>query len=47
MMNKKWQYNFNENKEEIEKIEKEFNINKMLATILVNRGITTKNAQKF
>ena len=46
-MNKKWQYNFNENKEEIEKLEKEFNINKMLATILVNRGITTKNAQKF
>ena len=46
-MNKKWQI-FQANKEEVEKLQKNFNINKLLATILVNRGITEKNQiEKF
>ena len=37
-MNKKWQlYEINE--EEVEKIENKYKINKLLATILVNRNI--------
>ena len=40
-MNKKWQiYEVNEN--EVEQISKENNINKLIATILSNRGINTK-----
>ena len=44
-MNKKWQI-FQAKK--VKKIKKNFNINKLLATILVNRGITEKNQiEKF
>ena len=46
-MSKKWQYYENKNEEEVAKIEKEFNINSMLAEILVNRGVTSKNAREF
>ena len=46
-MNKKWQVYQVEN-EEIEKLQKKYNINKLLATILVNRGITEENQiEKF
>ena len=37
-MRKKWQF-YNVDKEEVEKIAKKYNINKLLATILSNRGI--------
>lgn len=37
-MNKKWQY-YDTNQEKVEEICKEFNINKLLATIIVNREI--------
>ena len=45
-MSKKWQY-YQTNQEEVEKLEKEYKINKLLATILVNRGITVENANIF
>ena len=46
-MNKKWQvYQVEENV--VAELQKEYNINKLLATILVNRGITEKNQiEKF
>lgn len=47
MMSKKWQYYDNVDIEEVKKIEKEFNVNRMLAEILVNRGVNTKNAREF
>ena len=40
-MNKKWQI-YDTNQEKIEEIENRYNLNKLLATILVNRNITTK-----
>ena len=46
-MTKKWQYFENIDEEEINKLQKEFNINKMIAGILVSRGITCKNARIF
>lgn len=46
-MSKKWQFYENENEEEIEKLKKEFNLNSMLAGILVNRGVTLNSARKF
>ena len=46
-MNKKWQVYQVEN-EQIEKLQKQYNINKLLATILVNRGITEEEQiEKF
>ena len=46
-MNKKWQVYQVEN-EQIEKLQKKYNINKLLATILVNRGITEEEKiEKF
>ncbi len=46
-MNKKWQYKTNQNEEETEKIVKRFNLNKTLAQIMVNRGITVDTAEVF
>ncbi len=46
-MGKKWQYYQNENIEEAYKIEKEFKINRLLSTILANRGITSDTAEVF
>ena len=40
-MNKKWQI-YDINQEKIEEIENKYNLNKLLATILVNRNITTE-----
>lgn len=40
-MNKKWQI-YDTNQEKIEEIESKYNLNKLLATILVNRNIITK-----
>lgn len=46
-MNKKWQI-YKVDEEKIEEMQKEYNINKLLATILVNRGITErKKIEKF
>lgn len=46
-MTKKWQYFEDIDEEEIKKLQNEFNINKMIAGILVSRGITCKNAKTF
>lgn len=46
-MVKKWQYYKNDTEDEAKKIEKEFKINKLLASILSNRGITVKTAKVF
>ena len=47
-MTKKWQYNNKkENEEKINKLEKEFNITKLISSIMINRGISEKNAQVF
>ncbi len=45
-MNKKWQY-YNSETTKIEQISNKFNINTLLATILVNRGITNENDIKI
>ncbi len=46
-MNKKWQI-YQVEEDDIAELQKEYNINKLLATILVNRGITEKNQiEKF
>ena len=45
-MNKEWEYR-EINKKEIKKIQDEFNLNYLLATILSNRGISEKNIKKF
>ena len=46
-MNKKWQVYQVEN-EKVEELQKKYNINKLLATILVNRGIIEENQiEKF
>ena len=37
-MNKKWEF-YNINEEKIEEISQKYNLNKLLATILVNRNI--------
>ena len=47
-MSKKWQYYKNENKkEEVATLKNKFKISNLLATILVNRGITGKKAEIF
>ena len=46
-MNKKWQYKTNQNEEETKRIVEKFNINKTLAQIMVNRGITVDTAEVF
>ena len=44
-MTKKWQYFEDIDEEEIKKLQNEFKINKMIAGILVSRGITCKKAK--
>lgn len=44
-MNKKWEI-YQANQQQIEEIQKKYQINKLLATVLVNRGITEK-IEKF
>lgn len=46
-MIKKWQYYQNENTEEALKIEEKFKLNKLLSTILANRGVTSNTAEVF
>ena len=45
-MNKKWEY-YSFNEERVNEICKEFKIDKLLATILVNRGIKEEEIRKF
>ena len=45
-MRKKWKYCI-VNNEKVENLIKEYNINNLLATILVNRGIDCKKAKTF
>ena len=46
-MNKKWQI-YQVNDEKVKELQEKYNINKLLSTILVNRGITEeKQIQKF
>lgn len=40
-MNKKWEY-YGKDEEKVEKIQKEFGLNRLLATILVNKGLEDK-----
>ena len=47
-MTKKWQYyNKKDNEEEIEKIENNFHISKLLSSIILNRGISEDKAEVF
>ena len=46
-MNKIWQYRDKVNEKEIIKIQEKFKTNRVLAEILVNRGITKENADVF
>lgn len=46
-MSKRWQYNTNNNEAEVLKIEKSFNVNKLVSQIMVNRGIYKKDAKVF
>lgn len=46
-MRKEWQYYQNKNKEEAIKIEEKFKLNKLLSTILANRGVTADSAEVF
>ena len=46
-MSKKWQYYENINIEEVEKLQEKYKINNLLATVLVNRGITAEKAEIF
>ena len=45
-MNKKWEF-YNSDKEKIEEISKKFNINELVATVLVNRRIIDENTIKI
>ena len=40
-MNKKWEY-YGKDEEKVEQIQKEFGLSRLLATILVNKGLETK-----
>ena len=46
-MSKKWQYYDDVNEEEIKKLQNKYNINYLLANVLVNRGITEEKAEIF
>lgn len=46
-MNKIWQYYDKVDEEEIDKIQEKFKINRLIAKVLVNRGITIENAEVF
>ena len=45
-MSKKWEY-YKENNDEADRLQEKFKINKLLATILANRGITEEKARVF
>lgn len=45
-MNKKWEF-YNSDKEKIKEIAEKFNINELIATVLVNRGIIDENEIKI
>ena len=45
-MNKKWEF-YNSDKEKVKEIAEKFNINQLIATVLVNRGITDENDIKI
>ena len=45
-MNKKWQI-YQVDNEKVEELQKKYNINKLLATIIANRGITGEQINKF
>lgn len=45
-MNKKWQI-YETNEDEVERVSKKYNINKLLASILINRKIDDKDIQVF
>lgn len=47
IMNKKWTYQDNIQKDQVDKLIKKFNINPLLANLLVNRGINENNAEIF
>ena len=40
-MNKKWEF-YGRNEEEVRKVQEEFNLSRLLATIIVNKGLKTK-----
>ncbi|MBR1654059.1 MAG: single-stranded-DNA-specific exonuclease RecJ [Clostridia bacterium] len=40
-MNKKWEF-YGRNEEEVKKVQEEFNLSRLLATIIVNKGLKTK-----
>ncbi len=46
-MSKKWQYYENVDEEKINKLQEKYKINRLLATILVNRNITEEKAEVF
>lgn len=46
-MSKKWQYYNDINIEEVKKLQEKYKINNLLATVLVNRGITAEKAEIF
>lgn len=46
-MRKKWEYYKDINTKNIEELQEKYEINKLLATILSNRGIDVKTAEKF
>ena len=46
-MSKKWQYYENIDIEEVKKLQEKYKINSLLATVLVNRGITVEKAEVF
>ena len=45
-MSKKWEY-YKENNDEADRLQEKFKINRLLATILANRGITEEKARVF
>lgn len=46
-MRKKWQYCNENNEKESSKLENKLKLNKLISTILVNRGVTLENAETF
>lgn len=46
-MRKKWQYYQNENTKEADKLQEKLGLNKLISTILANRGITIDNVDVF
>ena len=46
-MSKKWQYYENVDEEKINKLQEKYKINRLLATILVNRNITEEKSRSI